>query len=228
MAIRKDRDLGESQGPWYPEAGVKNRAEALAYIAEYFPGILAGPNTIGPNFSENQSLHLLPKGRLQHDDRFIAEAGQHQLRYFLKSLEMNEWELQYSHDYKPGKPDFFLAWKGKFGSAPPGLHINFVDQLNLYINVKEGKFCALSMGRDSWKLEESINSPDLSAKIQKLSKQTYEERFKLEKEWPERRERLVIINNVSTDNNLLVLDVENDKGEGQIAIPTIVTPTRFA
>ena len=231
--------LKTDQTPPFPKEGAKKPDMALAYIAEYFPQVLSGPNTIGTELSSDPTLEVLPKTELQSYERFISKAGPHELRYFISQHASEKWHLQYTLSqtsiFRGGgnRSKFFLQWEGKVGSGSGGVYGNFVDQIDFEFDAQKRLFCAGSMSGGYWSLKESIDSDGFPQKLQEVSEASYQQRLRLlnpniYKTDKEGAKGLVKISNAFTKkDNILVLNIEDGQGEGQISFPSTVTPRRF-
>ena len=234
MGIKRETAMPNYEGAWYPEEGVKDPNKSLAYISEYFPGILSGPNSIGLELKNNSNLQILPAQKLGLFDRFIAEAGVHRLRYYHREhLGTRGWALQYIKGQKSqvSRTEFFLSWGGMIGYESSGVYGNFVDQIDFKYDNLDRVIRVGSKAGGTWEFEMNINSPDLASGLHEVTEKSRQESLRTIRDSQhsaEAKKRLVRINNAFTrGENILVLDVEDTRGEGQIAIPASIKPTRF-
>ncbi|MEK7166117.1 MAG: hypothetical protein AAB874_04910 [Patescibacteria group bacterium] len=218
MTILRDKQVtGGDTGSWYPDEGVTDRDQAIAYLAQYFPDILTGANSVGLVFQKAHKIILAPKLERTHDEPFMAIANSggdiHTLRYFYP--DESKWELQYILGYPNTK--FVLAWEAPKGHNSRSVYGNYVDQVDFKYSPDGGRLRVRSELDGRWNLETSIYVSDLSKQL-----------FDLSQSIPAG----VQLIHFNTRDRLLVVDVKVSTGfgrsnSGKISFPHTVTPSRF-
>lgn len=220
MTIIRDKQVPGALGPWYPEEGVADRDQAYAYIAEYFPQILSGPNSIGTQIQMSPEIMLESKKNRRFKEPFIAKGkvvdnadSVFELRYYHpRELGGYDWALQfYDRD-----ANFFLAWDGMHGVGSAGVYGNFVDRVDFHFDAETRRLGIKSLPMSKYMFEMTVpftSDAELSGRLKRFTRE---------------HGRGIVLDHAVFTRNLLVLSGNiNDGRPGQIAIPSSVTPRRF-